>query len=412
MSAVTEIRWTPKGPERELGPLFENAPIGLAHCGRQGEITPLNAALEQLLDNRPKTARSMMLADLLHPEDAATAQQMLAELFDGKRKNFQIDSTPEGPIVGRVLWTAWRASANRGESEFVLATAEVMNHGTTEPTAESLELEQRLRQAQKLEILGRVAGGVAHDFNNLLTGVLLYCDLLLTSLDPEHRARRYAEEIRNATIHASGLVRQLLAMARPAQGEPRALSLNEIAEGMRNILGRLIGENIALKLQLDSNLGLTRMDPAQAQQILLNLVLNARDAMPAGGQIVVETGHCTIQLLTSPSVACPASLPCVLLAVADNGHGMDAATRAQLFEAFFTTKARKGTGLGMSTVHDIVTASGGLIHVESAPGCGTRVTVLLPLAPDALNASPDRKLSTEPEKNEGESPATETAREN
>jgi signal transduction histidine kinase len=151
------------------------------------------------------------------------------------------------------------------------------------------------------------------------------------------------------------------------------------------------------------------MDPAQAQQILLNLVLNARDAMPAGGEIVVETGHCKIQLLTSQSVSCPASLPCVLLAVADNGHGMNAATRARLFEAFFTTKAHKGTGLGMSTVHDIVTASGGLIHVESTRGCGTRVTVLLPLAPDpTLN----QERSTEPERNEGENPAREINKEN
>ena len=159
------------------------------------------------------------------------------------------------------------------------------------------EAEQRLRQAEKLEAVGRLAGGVAHDFNNLLTGVLLYCDLLMAHLEPCHRVRKYAEEIRNAGMQATGLVRQLLAVARPSNSEPRLLSLNEIAEGMRNLLVRLIGENIELKFNLDPNLGLVKMDPTQSQQILLNLVLNARDAMPGGGQITVETRNCTVQVL-------------------------------------------------------------------------------------------------------------------
>ena len=132
--------------------------------------------------------------------------------------------------------------------------------------------------------MGRLAGGVAHDFNTLLTGVLLYCDLLVTGLEPGHRARKYAEEIRSAGLQATGLVRQLLAVSRPSSCEARLLSLNEIAEGMRGLLVRLIGENIELKFRLDSNLRLIRMDHTQAQQILLNLALNARDVLPAGGQ--------------------------------------------------------------------------------------------------------------------------------
>jgi two-component system, cell cycle sensor histidine kinase and response regulator CckA len=186
-------------------------------------------------------------------------------------------------------------------------------------------------------------------------------------------------------------VRQLLAVARPTTCESRRFSLNEIAEGMRNLLVRLIGENIELKFHLDPNLGLVRMDPTQSQQILLNLVLNARDAMPAGGQITVETSNCKVQILTEQvlteprsATASTASLPCALFVVADNGSGMNAATRARLFEAFFTTKASLGTGLGLATVHDIVTSNGGLIHVESAPACGTRVSILLPLVPQAL----------------------------
>jgi signal transduction histidine kinase len=213
--------------------------------------------------------------------------------------------------------------------------------------------------------------------------------------------RKYAEEIRNAGMQATGLVRQLLAVARPANSEPRLLSLNEIAEGMSNLLVRLIGENIDLQFHLDPNLGLIKMDPTQSQQILLNLVLNARDAMPGGGQITVETSNCKVQVLTETSLgeSSPTSLPCALFVVADNGSGMDAATRDHLFEAFFTTKVGKGTGLGLATVHDIVTRNGGLIHVDSAPACGTRVSVLLPLVSLAVMDS-QNSHDFPPEKNQ------------
>jgi two-component system, cell cycle sensor histidine kinase and response regulator CckA len=193
-------------------------------------------------------------------------------------------------------------------------------------------------------------------------------------------------------------------VARPAKLELRLLSLNEMAEGMRNLLLRLIGENIELRLDLDPNLGLVKMDATQAQQILLNLVLNSRDAMPSGGQISVSTSNCRMQILRQPSANeldvegkrpdlsssenDDLLLPCALLVVRDNGQGMDAQTRAHLFEAFFTTKSGgKGTGLGLATVYDIVTGSGGLIHVDSLPGCGTRFSVLLPLVPQAVLGS-------------------------
>jgi two-component system, cell cycle sensor histidine kinase and response regulator CckA len=254
----------------------------------------------------------------------------------------------------------------------------------------------RVRHAQKLEAVGRLAGGIAHDFNNLLTGVLLYCDLLIANFEtnqgePDLPARKYVEEIRKAGLQATQLVRQLMAVARPTNGEPSLISLNEMVESMRGLLVRLIGENIDLKANLDPNLdrdlglikpGLIRMDLTQAQQVLLNLVLNARDALPAGGEIAIETVACRVQILVERPIASePTVLPCALLAVSDNGSGMDAGTRAHLFEAFFTTKAAdKGTGLGLATVHDIVTGNGGLIHVDSAVGRGTRITILLPLA--------------------------------
>jgi hypothetical protein len=241
--------------------------------------------------------------DLIYPQERAEGERLFRELFERQRDSFQIDSQMIGANSRPVRWTAWLVPGTNANSDYALALAEDTPHDH--------EAAQRLRQAEKLEAVGRLAGGVAHDFNNLLTGVLLYCDLLMAGLEPGHQVRKYAEEIRNAGMQATGLVRQLLAVARPANSEPRLLSLNEIAEGMRNLLVRLIGENIDLQFYLDPNLGLIKMDPTQSQQILLNLVLNARDAMPGGGQITVETSNCKVQVLTETSLgeSSPTSLP-------------------------------------------------------------------------------------------------------
>ena len=264
-------------------------------------------------------------------------------------------------------WIVWPVAGDDAQPDHVLVLAEEV---TTR-----LRDEQRVGESRKMEAVGRLVGGVAHDFNNLLTGVTLYCDLLLASLEPAHRLRHYVEEIRAAGDQAAGLIRQLLAMAGPQDMEPRVLSLNGIVDAMGNLLTRLIGENIALTFHLDPDLGEVKMDPAQAQQILLNLVLNARDALPEGGQISVETRNAK----TAAQDHEPSTSPGILLVVSDNGHGMDAETQTHLFEPFFTTKAAgKGNGLGLATVYSIVERSGGRIHVDSVPGGGTSVTVQLP----------------------------------
>ncbi len=407
MSAAAEIPWTPHDSIAEQHPLLEKAPLGLAECQRAGNITALNPVLEQMLGGRSRIARGLNFADLIDPQDRAKAGRLLAELFERQRDSFQIDSEGGGGSVVPLRWTAWRVAGANDAPDYALLLAE--------DDSRSQQAAERLRQAESLEAVGRLAGGVAHDFNNLLTGVLLYCDLLRAHLEPNHRVRKYAEEIRNASLQATGLVRQLLAVARPTTREPRLLLLNEIADSMRNLLVRLLGENIELKFQLDPNLGLIRMDSTQCQQILLNLVLNARDAMPeagsgstsGGGQITVQTCNCKVQILTEQALTedsgsgSPASLPCALFVVADNGNGMDAATRARLFEAFFTTKAGKGTGLGLATVYDIVTRSGGLIHVDSAPACGTRVSLLLPLVPSSVLQFQETTRDFPPQRNSG-----------
>lgn len=250
------------------------------------------------------------------------------------------------------------------------------------PNGNPLPSEESLLQSQRWEAVGRLTGGVVHDFNNLLTGVMLYCDLLLCSLDGRDRRRRYADEIRSAIVQATGLVRQLLAFARPQAGPSPPLCLNDVASAMHDLLSRLLGENIKLELQMDPELGSVSIDLAQAQQILLNLVLNARDALPEGGRITVETRNCKFQPVADAAMTEELALfPCVLLVVADNGRGMDTETRQRLFEPFFTTKnAGQGTGLGLTTVRSIVTTNRGLIHFESEPGHGTRVLILLPRA--------------------------------
>jgi signal transduction histidine kinase len=307
--------------------------------------------------------------------DGAGSRQLISELFQGKRESFQIECAAWGSESKSLRWTVWAVHAEDSRPESAVVMLEDLSGVAL--------ARQRLQQAERLETVGRLAGGVAHDFNNVLTGVLLYCDLLMSVLGPSDRARKYAEEIRKAGLQATGLVRQLLTVVRSNKSAPRPVSLNEVAEGMRDLLVRLIGEDIELKLRLDPTLGLVKMDPVQAQQVLLNLVLNARDALPRGGQISVETGNCKMQILSSTGennseTAC---MPCALFAVEDNGLGMDESVRAHLFEPFFTTKTGKGTGIGLATVHDIVSSNGGLIHVRSAVNRGTRVNILLPIVP-------------------------------
>jgi two-component system cell cycle sensor histidine kinase/response regulator CckA len=377
MSAAVEITSAEDFPT-EFRMLFENAPFGLAHCQTDGRVISMNAALERMLGS--PAASHLRLADLIRVPDHTAANGLISELSQGHRNSFQIES-PTTESRGQTLhWTVWRSTQGNASDDHIYALAQECSPAQIG--------EQRL-QAGRLEAVGRLAGGVAHDFNNLLTGVLLYCDLLVATLEPGNRARKYAEEIRKAGLQATGLVRQLLAIVKPTRSEPRLLSLNDIAESMRNLLVRLIGENIELKFTLDSDLGLIKMDPTQAQQILLNLALNARDAMPGGGRISIETSDCRLQVLADAGDKPSQNLflPCALLTVEDNGAGMDAHVRAHLFEPFFTTKEGKGTGLGLATVHDIVTGNGGLIYVNSEMGRGTRFSVILPLVPAPLTDS-------------------------
>jgi signal transduction histidine kinase len=247
--------------------------------------------------------------------------------------------------------------------------------------------EEQLRHAQKMEAIGRLAGGVAHDFNNLLTAVVGYTDLIRERLEPEEQTARDVGEIRKAADRAAALTRQLLAFSRKQFLNPTVMDLNETVTGLQHMLPRVIGEHIKTTIELSRELVRVRADASQMDQVLVNLVLNARDAMPSGGQLTITTENVSLdeERIDAEGLTLPVG-SYVMLGVSDTGMGMDSATRARAFEPFFTTKPKgKGTGLGLATVYGIVDQSGGGIAIDSAPGRGTSIRIYLPVTSAAVD---------------------------
>jgi PAS domain S-box-containing protein len=343
--------------------MFEGAAIGISICSLDGRIAEGNPALTRMLGYSHEELAGMHASEF-HPGDFQQDEALLAELMSGARDCFELEKRylrKDGTYLwGRV--TVSMVRDGRGLPAFLIAMLE--------DTTERKRVAEQLREAEKMEVIGRLAGGIAHDFNNLLTGILLYCDLLAAGLEPKDGRRQQVEEIRMAGEQGAALTQQLLAIARKQVPQPRPILLNEVVASTENLLRRLIGEQIELVTELKPKLGKVLADPAQMRQVLLNLVLNARDAMPQGGRITVSTHARRLPTGGQPAVS---------LWVADNGCGMNEETRARLFEPFFTTKkAGQGTGLGLATVQRIVAESGGAIAVQSESGQGTRIEVLLP----------------------------------
>jgi signal transduction histidine kinase/CheY-like chemotaxis protein len=264
------------------------------------------------------------------------------------------------------------------------------------------ELEQQLIQSQKMEAIGRLAGGVAHDFNNLLTVILGYNEMLREHLKNDPVGSEYIAEVLQASERASALTNQLLAFSRRQVSVPRVADLNELVRNIDKMLRRIIGEDVRLDIRLARSLPKIEVDPGQIDQVIMNLAVNSRDAMPAGGQLAIETAEVLLNEDYAASHVAPSPGSYALLTVSDTGIGMDAGTRARIFEPFFTTKGQgKGTGLGLSIVYGIVKQNGGEILVYSEPGQGTVFKIYLPAARGSAQPLPVSIKDTAPEQATG-----------
>jgi PAS domain S-box-containing protein len=321
----------------------------------------------------PEELPGLTVADIVFPEDRDAVLAQYGRVGQGQTTSYEADRRYRRKD-GSSLWARVSVVAVRDESGVPkLVTAVVID------MTERKKLEDQFRQAQKMEAVGRLAGGVAHDFNNLLTVINGYGSLLLDQLPHHDPARELVQEMTAAGERAAGLTAQLLAFSRKAIVEPKVLDLNEVVSQSAKLLRRLIGEDITLATALAPGLDRVKADPTQVEQVILNLAVNAKDAMPRGGKLTIETHG--IRLREEDAALYP-DLPegrYVQLAVSDTGVGMTEEVKTRLFEPFFTTKEQgKGTGLGLAVVHGAVKQSGGRVDVYSELGIGTTFKILLP----------------------------------
>jgi PAS domain S-box-containing protein len=338
-----------------------------------GRILEVNRTHARLFGYTPAEMVGMSVYELTAPETRDRVQQHIQSGHEGPYEAVGI-RRDGSTFLGEVRAGA---ATYRGRPVRVVAIRDITERRRAD--AERTRLEDELRQAQKMEAIGRLAGGIAHDFNNLLTVVTGRCQLLLDRLPPADPLRRNVDLIAKTADRAAALIRQLLAFSRKQVLQPRVLDLNVVVAGMTRMLRRLAGEAIDLVTVLGPGLGRVRADPGQVEQVILNLVVNARDAMPRGGQATLETADVTLDADFARHHVDVQPGPYVMLAVRDTGVGMDDATLARLFEPFFTTKdVGSGTGLGLATVYGIVKQSGGHVSVESMRGRGTTFRIYLP----------------------------------
>jgi PAS domain S-box-containing protein len=360
---------------------IEQSGDGIMITDAQGAIQYVNPAFsrvsgysrEEALGKNPRILKSGI-------HDEAYYRKLWETILGGEIWQDEITNRRSDGSLFPEQMTITPVRDQRGEiTHFIAITTEV---------TERKRLEQQLRQAQKMEAVGRLAGGVAHDFNNLLTIISGYGGLLIEHPSTIEPLRGYANEIRDASSRAASLTRQLLAFSRQQVLAPRVLALNAVVANIEKMLKRLIGEDINLVTCLGESLWPVKADPGQLEQVLLNLAVNARDAMPNGGVLTIETGNVEMDS-TSAQAHFPLSPgPYVLLAFSDTGTGMDAETQARIFDPFFTTKEKgKGTGLGLATVYGIVKQSGGYIWVYSEVGKGTTFKIYLPRTEDEVDES-------------------------
>ena len=358
--------------------LFHGAPVGLVHSLLDGRMVSANAAAARIW-GYPSIAALLEVNESALYADRDDRAKVVAIIERGDPlENFEVRGRRGD---GALIWVSLAVRVEKDPQG-----RPVHYEWSIADITERKQLESDLRQVQKLDGIGQLAGGVAHDFNNLLTVIAGRSHLALKDLPPGHAVRRHVELIQTTTERAAALTRQLLAFSRKQVLEPKVLDVNAVVTGLAPMLRRLIGEDIELNEAPAGGLGAVKADPSQLEQVIMNLVVNARDAMPGGGKLTIETAN--VELDESYVRHHPGATVgrFVMLAVTDTGHGMDVAVRARLFEPFFTTKEPgKGTGLGLATVFGIVKQSGGSIGVYSELGHGTTFKVYLPRVDEAVD---------------------------
>ncbi|HTK95967.1 MAG TPA: ATP-binding protein [Terriglobales bacterium] len=364
--------------ERNRAGVFRSSPArGIIDCN-QAFVDMFGYAREELIGMPPY---------MLYPGGKAERDMRMAGLKqEGQLSDYEICYRHKN---GSLVWAIQNVMMVRDEN------GQDLIEGTVVDITERHHLEEQLRQSQKMEAVGRLAGGVAHDFNNLLTVISGYSQLLEDKLRDEPGMAADTRQIREAAERAAGLTRQLLAFSRRQVLQPQSISLNTTLENIEKMLRRLIGEHIDLVTDCSADLWTVKADPGQVEQVLMNLAVNARDAMPHGGQLRFETRNCGITAEEQRQHPLMPAAEYVRLSVADSGVGMDANTQAHIFEPFFTTKdPGEGTGLGLSTVYGIVKQSGGYIWVHSEAGKGTRFDIYLPRSTGDSGATAARTATT------------------
>jgi two-component system cell cycle sensor histidine kinase/response regulator CckA len=385
---ITERKRFEEALQREkeyTGHIISAAPTLIVGIAPDGTTTFINRAITRVTGHEPDEIVGQNWWRINYPgEEYRQVDQLLDEFKQGRGVvNYEMTLTTKGGGKRTISWNSVNRVNEQGE------IIEIIGIGAD--VTERRELEDQLRQSQKMEAFGQLAGGVAHDFNNLLTVINGYSALLARWYSPGEPTRVSVEEIRKAGERAASLTRQLLAFSRKQVLQPKVLNLNSVVADVGKMLRRLIGEDIDLLTAPEPGLGQIKADPGQIEQVILNLAVNARDAMPQGGQLTIETANVYLDdeyarrhLFIQPGQY-------VMLAVSDTGCGMNAETRARMFEPFFTTKEQgKGTGLGLSTVYGIVKQSGGDIWVYSEIDKGTTIKVYLPRVAGAVGSDEAR----------------------